>query len=391
MVSEKIEPLGFVVDKFKGFTKSTQDFANGVLHNIGLSRRRHPIEILKRLQRDAFSDIMKLRDRQDKVERLLSFKSSKVSPLAEASTLVKGEIEILGLLLMIDRIHEDNQDAISRTGIKTGITSKFTFETTIGEKDTLKAEFVASERGQVNGSNTPLSLAKVVFNAKINEWCSLTSVLLGGRCSDLQKHGVTSGPPLLNQELGSGISLTMTKSNVIGTLAQFVGTTHWLTTFGQVVYQLSGSTKVLLLGINQVPKFLGQDGSLGPMCLPIGVFRRDGIRREGGRCVALVLESELDSSTRVGGWVEMNRLDTDTTDTDIVPCGTRWGVSVSDLPDDDFGWGLRVGGSAFERFEVEVFSKMNLGEKYLLQPSLVFVVDGSTKFPALMMKSSWSF
>ncbi|XP_023765828.1 uncharacterized protein LOC111914287 [Lactuca sativa] len=388
MVSEKIEPLGFVVDKFKGFTKSTQDFANGVLHNIGLSRRRHPIEILKRLQRDAFSDIMKLRDRQDKVERLLSFKSSKVSPLAETSTRVKGEIEVLGLLLMIDRIHEENQDAISRTGIKTGINSKFTFETTIREKDTLKAEFVATDRGQFDGLSTPLSLGKVVFDAKINEWCSLTTVLLGGRCIDLMKQGVTNGPPLLNQDIGSGISLTMTKSNVIGTLAQFVGTTHWLSTFGQVAYQLSGSTKVLLLGINQVPKILGQDGFLGPMCLPIGVFRRDGIRREGGRSVALVLESELDSSTRVGGWVEMNRSDTDN---DTVPYGTRWGVSVSDLPEDDFGWGLRVGGSAFERFEVEVFSKMNLGEKYLLQPSLVFVVDGSTKFPALMMKSSWSF
>ncbi|KAI3516957.1 hypothetical protein L1887_16143 [Cichorium endivia] len=387
MVSEKIEPLTLAVDKLKGFAKSTQEFTNGVLHNIGLSRRRHPIEILKRLQREAFSDIMKLRDRQDKVERILSFKSSKVSPLDEATTRVKGEIQVLGLLLMIDRIHEENQDAIRKTGIKPGINSKFTFETTIRKKNTLKAEFVASNKGQIDALSTPLSLGKVVFDAKINEWCSLTTVLLGAKCSDLQTHSITSGPPLLNQQIGSGVSLTVKKSNVIASLAQFIESknTHWLTTFGQVVYQLSGSTNVLLLGLHQMPKFLGQDAFLDPIGLPIGIFRPGRVDREASSgSTALVLESSLDSSTRLGGWVEMNR----SSDTDAP---LKWGVSVSDLPEDDFGWGLRVGGSAFERFEAEVFSKMNLGEKFLLEPSVLFVVDGSSRLPALMLKSSWSF
>ncbi|KAL4575462.1 hypothetical protein LXL04_022306 [Taraxacum kok-saghyz] len=394
MVSEKFEPLGLVVDKLKCFTKSTQEFANGVLHNIGLSRRRRPVEILKRLQREAFSDIMKLRDRQDKVERLISFKSSKVSPLDQTSTRVKGEVEVLGLLLMIDRIHEENQEAIRKTGIKTGINSKFTFETTIRETDTLKAEFVASNKAQLDALTSPLSLSKVVFDAKINEWYSLTTVLLGARCSDLLKHDViTSGPSLLNQHIGSGVSLSVRKNNIIASLAQFVSLQephlypNYLTTFGQVVYQLSGSTKLLLMGLRQLPKDLGQDPSLGPMGLPIGIFRPDrGTNRVTNHpfgSTALVLESELDSSTRVGGWVEMNDSDTD--------APLKWGVSVSDLPEDDFGWGVRVGGSVFERFEVEVFSKMNLGEKLILQPSFVYVADGLNKFPALMMKSSWSF
>lgn len=132
---------------------------------------------------------MKLRDRQDKVERLLSFKASKASPFAESGTRVRGEVEVLGLLLMIDRINEENQDAISRTGIKTGINSRFTFETTIRENDSLTAEFVASNKGQLDGLNTPLSLAKVRYNASINDWCSLVAVPLGATCSDVGLSG----------------------------------------------------------------------------------------------------------------------------------------------------------------------------------------------------------
>ncbi|KAI3734400.1 hypothetical protein L6452_13868 [Arctium lappa] len=402
-----MEPLGLVVDKLKGFAKSTQDATNSILQSFGFSSRRHPIEILKRLQREAFSDIMKLRDRQDKVERILSFKSSKGSPFDETSTRIRGEIQVLGLLLMMDRIHEENQDAIRRTGINTGITSRFTFETTIRQKDSLTAELVASDKGQLDALDSPLSLAKVLYAANINDWCSLIAVPLGGRCRDvgpsrtshqeLTNHSF-SGPPLLNQHIGSGISLTVRKPNVIASIAQFVsilgnqlhstGTTHCLSTFGQLVYQLSSSSKLSVLGLHQIPKFSSQHVSLGPLALPIGMFRHRAVPMEAFDAsfgsTALVLESELDSSTRIGGWVEMNNSDSR---------NIQWAVSISDLPEDEFGWGLRVGGSVsnWYHYEVEAISKMKFGEKLSLEPSLVFVVDGSVQFPALMLKSSWSF
>ncbi|KAK9063933.1 hypothetical protein SSX86_017805 [Deinandra increscens subsp. villosa] len=393
MVSDNMEPVALVVDKLRGFAKSTQQFSNGILDKFRSSRRRHPIEILRRLQREAFSDIMKLRDRQDKVERLLSFRSSKTSPFDETGTRVRGEIEALGLLLMIDRIHEDNQEAINRTGIKTGVSSRFTFETAVRENDSLTAEFVA--KGQLDD---PLSLAKVIYSANVNDWCCLIAAPLGAKCSDI---GVTShsftGPSLLNQHVGSGIGLTVKKSNIIASFAQFATqqdslvTTHWLSTFGQVTHQLSWSTKVSLLGLNRTPKSSSQNVSLGPLALPIGLFKHHKEPKKAGdgsfRSAALVLKSDLDSSTKVGGWVELNSL------------GSRylqWGVSVSDLPEDDIGWGLKIGGSVnglnvWDHYQVEAFSKVNLGEKFLLQPSLMYVKDGSTRFPALTIKSTWSF
>ncbi|KAL8218422.1 hypothetical protein R6Q57_021795 [Mikania cordata] len=393
MVSDKTKPVALVADKLKGLAKSTQEFTNGILHNLGASRRRHPIEILKRLQREAFSDIMKLRDRQDKVERLLSFKSAKSSPFSETNTRIKGEIEALGLLLMIDRVHEDNQDAVNRTGIRTGVSSRFIFETTVREKDSLTAEFVA--KGQLD---VPLSLAKVMYSANVNDWCSLIAVPLGAKCSDV---GLTicsfTGPPLLNQHVGSGIGLTVKKSNCIASLAQFVTqlesavTTHWLSTVLQVTYQLSWSTKISLSGLNRTPKIASQIVSLGPLALPLGLFRHrnEPMETDDGSfgSTALVLESDLDSSTKVGGWVEWNRLDSKY---------LHWGVSVCDLPEDDIGWGFKVGGSVagsrvWDRFLLEAFSKVKLGEKFELQPSLTYIKDGSTRFPALTMKSTWLF
>ncbi|PWA36301.1 hypothetical protein CTI12_AA600550 [Artemisia annua] len=218
---------------------------------------------------------------------------------------------------------------------------------------------------------------------------------------DYAERGLTghsfTGPSLLNQHIGSGISVSVKKSNIIASLAQFVsvlgtqldsqGTTLSLSTFGQLVYQISWNTKLSVLGLHQVPKFSNQHASLGPIALPIGIFRHKDPFSASLRSTAMVVESELDTSTRIGGWVEMNN------------SGTRhlqWGASISDLPEDDFGWGLRLGGTIeglkdWDHYQVEGFSKINFGEKFSVQPSLVYVKNGSTHFPALMMKSSWSF
>lgn len=145
------------------------------------------IEILKRLQREAFSDLMKLRDRQDKVERVLSFyKSSKGSPFQEASTHIRGEIDVLGvLLMMIDINDQQNVDAIQRAGIRTGIDSRFTFETAIRQKDTLVTEFVATEKGQGDVLGGPLSLSKILYAANVSDWFSMVAVPVGARCRDV--------------------------------------------------------------------------------------------------------------------------------------------------------------------------------------------------------------
>lgn len=132
---------------------------------------------------------MKLRDRQDKVEQVLSFyKSSSGSPFKETRTHVRGEVDVLGALLMKDNVDQQDYDAFNRGGMRTGVDSRITFETTIRQKDTLVAEFVASQRGQgylgdVSGS--PLSLAKVLYVANICDWFSAVAVPVGAQCRDI--------------------------------------------------------------------------------------------------------------------------------------------------------------------------------------------------------------
>ncbi|XP_059636717.1 uncharacterized protein LOC132278836 isoform X2 [Cornus florida] len=369
---------------------------------------------------------MKLRDRQDKVERVLSFyKPSNGSPFQETSTHIRGEVDVLGALLMMDNVDQQKHDAISSAGIRTGIHSKFTFETTIRQKDTLVAEFVASEKGQSDVLGSPLSLAKVFYAANISDWFSAIAIPMGAHCRDVgvatnsfyQRGGLTNysshGPSLLNEHRGSAVGLMVRKPNVVASLAQFVsvlgmqpgsiGITRIFGTFGQIVCQLSRSTKLSLMGIHQVPKLSSQQVSLGALAVPVGLFNR----RKGPEAVmeassppiethteenvmagsiAVMLESELDESTRIGGWLEMQKSN---------PKHLQWAVTMSDTPEDDFGWGLSLAGSiqgpkSWDHFQAETFLNFNIGKRCRLQPALVYVMDGTAQFPALMFRSSWS-
>ncbi|KAF3633648.1 putative acyl carrier protein 2, mitochondrial-like [Capsicum annuum] len=399
------------VNKLKSFAKWTQDFASGILARVQVSNRSNPIEILKRLQRESFSDIMKLRDRQEKVERVLAFfKSSKGSPFQEASTHVRGEFDAVGALLMIGTIDESKRNAIERS-IRTGIDSRLTFETTLRETDTLVAEFVGSERGQMDIPGSPLSLAKVLYAANISDSFSAVAIPFGGRCRDVavptnsrEERGLTDyssfGPPLLNQLNGSGIAVMVKKSIVVASLAQFVSAfphsdrlSYCFGTFGQVVCQLSSNTKLSIMGVHKMANLSSQQPRLAAMSLPIGILQRSGHSQapveensllDGS--IAAMLESKLDESTRIGGWVEMKRSN---------PKHLQWGVTMSDTPEDDFGWGLSLGGLLqgprnWDHFQVESFLNFNLGNKCKLQPGLLYVMDGATQFPALTFRTSWS-
>ncbi|KAK6118818.1 hypothetical protein DH2020_047431 [Rehmannia glutinosa] len=417
-----MEHLTLMVDKLKEFGKSTQELAHGILNFGDNSKHRSPIEILKRLQREAFSDIMKLRDRQEKVERVLTFyKSSKGSPFEEASTHVKGKVDVLGALFIMDGVDEQKYDAIQRSGIKTGIDARLIFETGIREKDTLVAEFIASEKGQGDMLGGPLSLAKVFYRAHVSDWFSAVAIPMGAQCRDVgiptssrQEMALSnyseSGPPLLNQQNGSAIGIMVRKSNVVTSLAQFVsgigmhinsaGITRSLITFGQVVLQLPGNTKLSLLGVHKEFRPSGQNLSLGALALPVSVFKRNRFsetsveddsptsseRHISGGSIALMLNSELDESTRIGGWIETINSN---------PRYLQWAVTMCDAPEDEFGWGLTLGGllqgpKSLEHFQVETYLNLNFGKRFKLQPAVVYVKEGATQFPALMLRSSWS-
>jgi len=132
---------------------------------------------------------MKLRDRQDKVEKMISFyKSSKGSPFQEAGTHVRGQMDFTGALLIKGDFNQQNIDIISRSGIKTAVDSRFVFQTTIGEENALAAEFVATRKGKENHGDAlemPLSLAKLSYKANVNDWLSLMAVPVGAQCRDV--------------------------------------------------------------------------------------------------------------------------------------------------------------------------------------------------------------
>ncbi|MCL7023322.1 hypothetical protein MKW94_021441 [Papaver nudicaule] len=457
-----MEPVTLVVDKVKGFAKSSGDFLTGILHWHDKPKSRNPIDILKRLQREAFSDLMKLRDRQDKVERVLSF--YKATKSQEVSTRVRGEVDVVGSLLFLENADQQTCDTLNKAGMQTGVGSTFTFETIVREKDALMAEFTASQNGYSDDAvGSPLSLSKVMYSANISDWFSAVVIPVGAQCKDVasasnafqQERSLTNfsffGSPNLGQlhngGVAAGAGLMVKRSNITATLAEIVsngmqqeqldsvGTKHCFSTFGQVLCQITKGTKLTLMGIhNKLTRpSQQQDLQLNRFTVPFGGLRSTNMGRtyasssspladnltrnnnageepevnnSGGGSIAMMVDSELDESTRIGSWFEMQN---------STPAHLRWGVTVFDTPEAEdgalsVGWGLGVGGSGSigsqknrggdlssawdHHFQVEAFLKMNMAvegnKKFSLQPGLVYVMDGTTRIPALMLRSNWS-
>ncbi|KAJ8439805.1 hypothetical protein Cgig2_029065 [Carnegiea gigantea] len=407
-----MEPMASILDKLKAFAKSGEDFFAGLTRRENRARR-NPIEILKRLQREAFADLMKQRDRLDKVEKLLTFYgSSKGGPFRGDGTRVGGEVDLMGTLFLKDYLDQENVDAIKRSGIKTGVCARINFETKVREKDVLEAEFISSLSGHTESGKslgTALSFARVSYIANMTDWFSIAAIPMGARCRD--EKGLTDyssfGPPLLHENHGGSIGITVKKSDIVASLAQFVvdlpsSFGHCFSTFGQIVYQFPRSTRLSLFGVYQAIKSR-QQANLGPLTMPLGIFRchkhpQTSVETSSpmetsseanvpAGSVAMMLESELDERTRVQGWVQMKNTN---------PRHLQWAVSMSDFPEEDIGWALSLGGSmqqhpaSWDHFQVEAFLKFNLGRRFSLQPGFVYLMDRGNQMPVLMLRSTWS-
>jgi hypothetical protein len=106
--------------------------------------------------------------------------------------------------------------------------------------------------------------------------------------------------------------------------------------------------------------------------------------------VALMLGSEYHDSTKLEGWVEVHG----PLNNNLI----KFGVSFSDMPESELGWGLKVDGEGkgsllrAERFQMEGFLNLNLGTggNAKLQPGLVYATEGGSRVAALVLRSSWS-
>ncbi|MBA0567995.1 hypothetical protein Golob_005522 [Gossypium lobatum] len=409
-----MNPIASGVDKIKGFV---HDLVKG----RDYSSRHNPIEIVKRLQRESFSDLMKLRERQDKVERLLSFyKTSKENPFEGSNTLLKGEVDFLAAVLLMSKVDDEHWDGVGQAGIRTMVDSRFRFATTVGGKDTFGVEFMANQK-RIENSNgdvygTPLTLSKLFYKGSAGDWFSAIAIPFGAQFRDLNvtsasslqvEKGLTDlsfGPPMLHQHNGGAIGVTVRRSNIIASLAQSfrgMGNEHCFSTFGQVVCQLPIRLKLSFLGLCRGPKFASRNFRLGALALPVGLSRYledvDTVNEEAfmpsdtnapeSGSVALMLESELDEYQRLGGWIEMKQTN---------PKILQWAVNLSDTSEDVFGWGVSVGGVVegprnWDHFQVESYVKLNLGKRCSLKPGIAYVVDGNSRTLALALRSNCSF
>ncbi|KAK8291677.1 hypothetical protein V6Z12_D06G074200 [Gossypium hirsutum] len=349
-----MNPMASGVDKIKGFV---HDLVKG----RDYSSRRNP--------RESFSDLMKLRERQDKVERLLSFyKTSKENPFEGSNTLLRGEVDFLAAVLLMSKVGDEHWDGVDQAGIRTMIDSRFRFATTVGGKDTFGVEFMANQK-RIENSNgdvygTPLTLSKLFYKGSAGDWFSAIAIPFGAQFRDLnvtsasslqEEKGLTDlsfGPPMLHQHNGGAIGVTVRRSNIIASLAQSfrgMGNEHCFSTFGQVVCQLPIRLKLSFLGLCRGPKLASRNFHLGALALPVGLSRYledvDTVNEEAfmpsdtnapeSGSVALMLESELDEYQRLGGWIEMKQTN---------PKILQWAVNLTDTSEDVFGWGVSVGG-----------------------------------------------
>ncbi|XP_021692635.2 uncharacterized protein LOC110673760 [Hevea brasiliensis] len=284
-------------------------------------------------------------------------------------------------MLLLGNVDQQHYNALDRAGIKTGINSRFTFETTIREKDTLLAELVARPKHGSEVSQSALSLAK--------------------------KRGLTdlsyARPPLLNQCNGSAIGLTVRKSNVTASMAQSVsgfvvqpcsdGIGQCFNTFGQIVCQLPRGIKLSLSGVHQVPRLSSQHVKLGALTIPVAFLKHhkaletmidasaplietNTLQTFSTGSIAMNVETELDENTRIGGWIEMNKSN---------PKQLQWAVNLFNDSEDESGWGMFASGITVEgsnnwtHLQAESYLKLNMGNKFSITPGIEYAMDGNAR------------
>lgn len=219
-----------------------------------------------------------------------------------------------------------------------------------------------------------------------------------------------SSPPLFSQHHGCAAGLTVKASNFTASLAELISSLGTepdssdyrssLSTFWQISYQLPEETKLTLSGALKMPSSLSQPIRLGNVAVPKATLRphlRPDIMAQAspsattmstvgiisGGSAAITLE--FDESTKFGGWVEVQKSNPNSS-------LLQWTIALSDTPDDELGWGLSMGGRVEAQsylVRLEGFLNFSMGKRASLQPGLVCVMDGTSRTPALVFRSSW--
>jgi hypothetical protein len=145
---------------------------------------------LRRLQREAFSDLLKIRERLDKLEIHIGARGKKPGDgPAGVKTTLKGEVNAGGAYVLMDDLTTNlSRFALQHAGLLTGLDLRFCFETPMRENDMLTTQCgVGHIYGEGDSSNLggPISLQKINYVARINDAFSVAIAPLGAKARDM--------------------------------------------------------------------------------------------------------------------------------------------------------------------------------------------------------------
>ncbi|KAH9304759.1 hypothetical protein KI387_009163 [Taxus chinensis] len=376
------------------------------------------IEILKRLQREAFADLMKMRGKLEMLEKQFThyLSTTRGSSIRGAKTQLKGEVQVGGaFLIMQNGSSHEFHSLVEQARMKTGTEVKFTFETFFRERDLLVTECIAGQGcisdGDVLGGM--LTLGKILYSANINDYLSLSVVPLGAKGKDtttilnpLQDQALTgffaSGPDLFQYCQGSALGVTIKGPNVACSLGKYLSgwgghsssSLHGFSdaevsplcssTLGQVLFQPSEGIKFACSGLHRywpsppLPSSrILQWSEIGPLIFSniplkysesLGSSSNTSFTQHSGssvdsfskgistQSVAFSVDAEFSEGMRIGGWLQMERLGW------MQEPGGRslqWALGLSEFSEDGLGWGFSIGQSRQDPFGMHRSKEMH--------------------------------
>lgn len=195
---------------------------------------------------------------------------------------------------------------------------------------------------------------------------------------------------LLTQQYNCGAGVIYNSSNIATSLAGLVSSNKSLNTFAQVTCQPFQETRLTLSCLWKMPKENSCFLKFGTLAVPMHRQKRSDSTAQStssssssssSGSLAIMLETELDESSSVKGWVELQNSNK----------VKQWGASLSDLPENELGWGFRIGGNNegfYNQLQLEGFLNFSFGRNINLQPCFVYATDGRNHTPALVFRSS---
>eukprot|EP00252_Welwitschia_mirabilis_P009294 TRINITY_DN21779_c0_g1_i1.p1 TRINITY_DN21779_c0_g1~~TRINITY_DN21779_c0_g1_i1.p1 ORF type:complete len:458 (-),score=79.41 TRINITY_DN21779_c0_g1_i1:122-1495(-) len=443
-------------------------FNNTVRHVTYFFQRvttNSPIQILKRLQREVFSDLVKIKDRLYVLEK--RWTQYNQDGMSGTKTQLKGEVNTAGIFLLGHALSGAQLTSLHQTRVKAGLQTKFKFDTFFRERDILVTEFISGQ-SFINDNaflGAPLSLGKVLYSAHINDALSICFAPFGGKAKDsaflpnlLQDCGLTdfsnTGPEIFRQCQGSSIAGTLKCENFAFSLGRYLSnfsryeseslqgilntkTSTCSSTLGQIAFQ---PVEGILFAVTYLNRFLSSTSTPSLKLLNWGKFGSLSLHdfcSQGSQnpdrfsrtpddqqlisdhsssfaedvmthSIAVQTDVELKDGIRFGGWLQ---IDGPITFQKKAEKSLQWFIGISELPENEGGWGLGIGRSRngpltnlpcqtrdfdapevpTSQMQVEAFLSFHLGKGFTFNPGLLYTLDKNGHTPAMVLRTNWSF